>query len=44
MHPLLLRRVAPAGHYMVKASIEVQAVGADGRRQDYRVVVTLTWR
>ncbi len=31
-------------HRSVKASIEVQATGADGMRQDYLVSVVLTWR
>jgi phospholipase C len=39
-----VRRVALAGHYTVKASIEVQATGADGLRQSYLVSVILTWR
>jgi hypothetical protein len=29
---------------VVKASIEVQATGSDGLRQDYQVSVALTWR
>jgi len=31
-------------HRSVKASIVVQATGANGRRQDYSVTVILTWR
>ena len=31
-------------HYKVKASIEVEASGEDGHRQDYHVTVTLTYR
>ena len=31
-------------HHTVKASIEVQATGADGLRQSYEVSVVLTWR
>jgi len=39
-----VRRVALAGRYTVKAAVEVQATGADGKRQDYQVVVVLSWR
>ena len=39
-----VRRVALAGHYKVKASIEVQATAANGKRQTYLVNVILTWR
>jgi hypothetical protein len=37
-------RRALSRHRSVKASIEVQATGANGKRQDYQVIVTLTWR
>jgi hypothetical protein len=39
-----VRRVALAGHYTVKASIEVQATSANGKSQTYQVSVTLTRR
>jgi hypothetical protein len=43
-----VRRVALAGHYTVKASIEVQAEPttntANGKPQTYHVTITLTWR
>ena len=37
-------RQALRKHRSVKASIEVQATGADGVRQNYEVSVVLTWR
>lgn len=31
-------------HRSVKAAIMVQATGAGGRRENYHVIVTLSWR
>ena len=38
-----VHRALERGH-PVKATVVVQATGADGRRQTYHVTVTLTWR
>jgi hypothetical protein len=39
-----VRHAVSAGHYTVKASIDVQATSANGKQQTYHVTITLTWR